>query len=410
MATLVSNIGELVAGKPFSRHSFRRPKADDLNILNDAWLLFDNGKITGIGDGKQQPDLSSYRYEIDAKGGLVLPGLIDSHTHLLFDGNRSNEFADRLSGLTYTEIAERGGGIAATINPTRACSPERMANLVRERIAGIQRWGVTTLETKTGYGLTPKTEIAQLELLQNLRPEITVELVTTCLSLHSVPPEFSSARKYADAMSELLAEISERRLAEFVDAFIENGYFSVADCEDYMAKAKNLGLGIRIHADEFSDAGAAQASGRWQARSADHLQFASEFGIRAMGEAQTVATLLPGTSIYTKIPYTQASKFLDYCPVAVASDFNPGSCRIFNLPFLASLAAVHCGLSPAEAICGVTSVAALSVDREDRKGVLHPGFDADFLIHPAGDHRTWLADFGQTQPSKVFYRGEQVSY
>lgn len=410
MATiLIEGAAEIVTLAPLARQrKLTRIVPDDLGRLTKGWLLVDDGRVAATGSGRYGGPAADRR--VDAGGGLVLPGLVDAHTHPIFAGSRAREFALRADGATYQEIAAQGGGIRATMRATREASDEELARLLDRRLARALALGVTTLEAKSGYGLSVPEELRLLELLAAAKARTPQTLSVTCLALHAASPEHEDLKSYADAVAhELLPTVAKRRLADWVDAFIEAGYFSVADVEPVAARAKELGLGLRLHADEFSDAGAAAAAARWGAAAADHLQFASDAGIEAMAGAGTLAVLLPGTSLYTKLPFADARRFADRgVGVAVATDFNPGSCRLDNLAMMAGLAAVQAGLRAAEAIAAVTYVAAASLRLEDRKGALVEGHDADFLVYDLASVDEWLADFGRTPPREVWVKGRKA--
>lgn len=408
---LVTDIGQLCTNKPIViNKKYRGLQRSDLGIVENAWLAVDNlGRIMRTGEN-EIPTAWSHVRQISAQNKLVLPGLIDSHTHPIFGGNRAAEFAARLDGKTYQEIAAKGGGIKASIQSSRDASDQQLYEQTSCHLQKFLQYGVTTVETKTGYGQSIAEEIRQLRILNKLQKNCDQHLVITCLALHAIPPEYTSARSYAqDCANLLIPVISEEKLASFIDMFIEQGYFSVEDCEEMVARAKELGLGIRVHADEFSDAKAALAAARWGAASADHLQFASLFSLQQMAKCEVVATLLPGTSVYTAIPFTSGSRIREAgCPIAIASDFNPGSCYIANLPMLAAIAGLHCKLNCAEIIAAITIIAAKSLLLDSQKGALCSGFDADFLITPFESIDLWLADFGQTKPTSVWIKGKKV--
>jgi imidazolonepropionase len=405
-ATLLFNIGDLVSLAPLARsQSFAQVKAADLGRLAHSWLFIVKGKVKAFGSMPYPQEFASSGVQlVDAKGALVLPGLVDSHTHLLFAGTRSNEFAARLAGSSYQEIAAAGGGIQATVQATRNTSAEELLHLAHKRLKMLRAWGSTSVEVKSGYGLSVHEELRHLEILQTLKQESAQALHITCLALHAVGAGYGSAAAYADAMcKELLPEVHKRQLADGVDAFIEAGYFSIADCAAFMRSAQSYGLQIRVHADEFTNSQGAAAAAAWGAKSADHLQHADEAGLQAMAEKQVVATILPGTSLYTGIPFVAAPKlYAAGCAVAIASDYNPGSCYLGNLPLLASIAGVHCKMSPAQIIAGVTIVPAYSLGLSQSKGALAVGYDADLLLHDAGSVEGWLADMGQTPPREVW--------
>lgn len=408
MKLLVHNIGKLVTLDRLvqeQRHIRIRP--EDLSEMSDAWLAIEDGRVSAFGSGEAS---ASYRDfpRVNAQGGLVTPGLVDSHTHPVFGGDRTHEFAARLNGKTYQDIAAGGGGIKYSIKTTREAFSSELLERCLEILGVFLRHGVTTVETKTGYGQNAREEIRCLQILQEVKQQTPQTLSITCLGLHDLPQEFSSKADYIRHMTdELLPVVARRKLADWVDAFVEDGYFSVEELKPYFDKARDLGLSIRMHADEFRASGAAEAAAHWNAASADHMQKASDEGISALANAGGVAVLLPGTSFYTKIPYADAQRFRERdCPVAIASDYNPGSCYLTNLPFVASLAALYCGLSPYEALVGVTWNGAKALRLNERKGALAIGFDADFVIHKLHTIEQWIADFGQTPPREVYCKGK----
>lgn len=409
-ATLLTGIGELVTLAPLAAE--RRVtliKDADLGRLSGAWLAVRDGRVESFGTGSPPSTYASYARH-DAKGALVMPGLIDAHTHPIFAGSRAGEFVQRANGATYQEIAAAGGGIRATMNATRAASDDELLGLVSQRLRRALALGITTVETKSGYGLSVPEELRMLRILARARPLTPQTLSITCLALHAASPEHQSLRAYADAcVHELLPVVAREKLADTVDAFVEAGYFSVEDTASYAVAARALGLGVRLHADEFSDAGAAEAAAAWHALSADHLQYASGRGIEAMAAAGVTAVILPGTSLYTKIPFTQARRFVDAgCAVAIATDFNPGSCQVDNLAMLATVAAVQSGFRPAEAIAGVTFVAAQALGLLEHKGALASGYDADWQVIDLPSIEAWLADFGRAVPREVWIAGKKV--
>lgn len=406
VTTLFEGAAEIVTLAPLAQQKKRVGiLANDLGRIPKGWLLIAGSRIVAVGSGSYQGPAPDRRIQV--QGGLIMPGLIDAHTHPLFAGSRSHEFAMRADGATYQDIAAKGGGIQATMRATRAASQQELATALDQRLRRSLALGVTTLEVKSGYGLSIPEELRMLEILDAARTRTPQTLAVTCLALHAASPEYGSLADYAQAVAqELLPEVARRKLADWVDAFIEAGYFSVTDIEPVAERARELNLGLRFHADEFSDAGAAAAAARWQAASADHLQYASDASIEAMAKAGTIAMILPGTSLYTRIPFTQAKRFTRRgVAVAVASDFNPGSCRLDNVAMMASLAAVQCGLSAAEAVASVTYVAAATLRLEDRKGCLVEGYDADFAIYDLEHCDEWLADFGRTLPREVWVGG-----
>lgn len=408
---LIKNCGQLVTLAPLVQDKrFIRITPEDLGILNQAWLSIQDGIIFEVGTG-QPPETYDRWPQLDARGALVTPGLVDCHTHPIFGGDRTHEFAQRLSGATYQDIAARGGGIKYSIRSTRATDEHQLLQKCLAQLWVFLRHGVTTVEAKSGYGQSVEEELRLLRILRRVAVASPQKVIVTCLALHDLPADGPDKTSYIQAMrDQLLPEVARLKLADWIDAFVEDGYFSVADTEAFAQKALSLGLKLRVHADEFNDSGAAFAAARWGAASADHVQAASDTGIKAMAEAGTVAVLLPGTSFYTKIPYAKAARYRDAdCAVAVASDFNPGSCFIGNLPFAAGLAALYCGLSAAEALVAVTWNAARALRLETHKGSLMPGYDADVVVHGVNTVDQWIAHFGQTRPKEVVIQGKRIT-
>lgn len=412
-ATLFTQIKDLITCAPLAKsNKISNINFEDLGRIQNAWLFVKDKKVHSFGSGNPPSSLTDHtEYStVSCKNQLILPGLIDSHTHMLFAGQRHNEFAMRVNGKSYEEIAKAGGGIRSTVIKTREESSEDLAQLVRKRINQLLKYGVTSLEVKSGYGLSVAEEFRHLQILQEVKKTSSQQLVLTCLALHALPLEDISKSQYIQNIcEELVPKLQTLEGVSYVDAFIEAGYFSAEDCTPFFKAAKKNGLGIRVHADEFSNGQGALTAAQWGAASADHLQFASDEGIDAMAKAGVIATILPGTSLYTAIPFTNGNRFTKAsCPVAIASDFNPGSCSIDNLPLLATVAALHCKLNLAEVMAAITYVPAYSLGINRFKGSLHPGWDADFLIHPAESLEEWIADFGKTLPNQVWQQGRRV--
>jgi imidazolonepropionase len=407
---IITNLIEAVTLEPLAAENrFVRVSNQDLGRKTNAWIAVEAGKIVGLGTDDVDPKFINFPI-VDGRGCIALPGLIDAHTHPVFAGIRADEFCRRLDGVTYAEIATAGGGIQSSVKNTASASDELLETLVLQRMKVFAGHGVTTVEMKSGYGLTVSEELRHLRIIKKIAAKSSQTIRATCLALHAVPKNQPSAHIWADTCAkELLPVVQKENLAEAVDAFIETGYFRVEDCELYLRTARDLGLNIRIHADEFSDSQAAECAARFGALSADHLQFASPMGIVAMAAAGVVALLLPGTSLYTSIPYTDSRPFKDAgCAVGLATDFNPGSCPVDNLRLVLTMGALHCKLTMAEAVAAVTWVPARSLRLEDAKGALTPGRDADILLMPLSSCEEFVADLGRTKPHAVFARGFRV--
>ncbi|MEI6834280.1 MAG: imidazolonepropionase [bacterium] len=407
---VITNLTEAVTLKPLGDElRFTSIKATDLGRVKNSWIAVSDGKISGIGSGPVTNEFSGHQ-QIDCRGCVALPGLIDAHTHPVFAGVRADEFCMRLDGATYEEIAKKGGGIQSSVTRTASVGDDALEDLVQDRLNKSASHGVTTVEMKSGYGLSIEEELRHLRIIQKIKKTSLQTISSTCLALHAVPKDQPSAKAWADLCAEkLLPVVKSENLADAVDAFVENGYFTPSDCENYLTAAKRFGLNIRLHADEFSNSKAALCAAKFGALSADHLQHADKHGIQAMAKAGVVALLLPGTSLYTSIPYTDSRPFKEAgCPVGLATDFNPGSCPIDNLRLILTMGALHCKLTMAEAIAAVTWVPARSLRLEDSKGALTVGRDADILVMPLASCEEFVADLGRTKPRAVFARGHQL--
>jgi imidazolonepropionase len=357
----------------------------NLEIIEDGALVIENGLIRKVGRTTEilkGVDLSLYT-QIDASGKSVLPGFVDSHTHFPFGGYRPEEYSWRLKGASYMEIMERGGGIVNTMAATRNAAKAELRELGRRRLDAMLTMGVTTVEGKSGYGLDLETEIKQLEVMAELNAEHPLDVVSTFLGAHAVPPEFNGrADGYIDfVIASVLPEVVQRGLARCCDVFCEKGVFSVEQSRRLLMAAQDEGLMAKIHADEIVSLGGAELAAELGAVSADHLLQASDEGIDAMARTGVVATLLPGTAFSLKEPYARGRQMIDRgCAVALASDFNPGSCFTFSIPLIAALAALKMGLTPEEIVSALTINGAAAVGQADRIGSLDVGKVGDLVV------------------------------
>ncbi len=406
------NIGSLLTNAPLATAGkLAHIKEDDLGVVENAWLEVDgSGKVSDFGV-MPFPTKRPHQERIDMQQRLVMPGLVDCHTHLIFAGDRSDEFCMRLSGKTYQEIGAAGGGIRSSIKKTRQASDQELSRGTEERIDRLTKLGTTTIEIKTGYGQSPEEEIRQLRLLKKIKEKVPQTISRTLLALHALPEDVDSYQTQLERMSgQLLETVSKENLCEWVDGFVEQGYFSTEQMRAFFEKARSLNLGIRLHADQFTSQGATGMAAELGAASVDHLEFTEDKCIEKMAKYGSVAVLLPGTSLYTDIKYADARPFKKAgVPVALSTDFNPGSCIIDNLAMVASLGAIHCHLEAPEAIAAVTYVAARSLRLEGRKGALGKGYDADFITYDLKDEKQWLASFGKQLPNKVYLKGQAYS-
>ncbi len=357
----------------------------DVGTIPDGAVVFDSKKILWVGPTSELP----LKYKSVKKTSLknkqaIMPGLIDSHTHLVFAGSRAHEFARRCAGTTYQEIANEGGGILTTVKSTREASLETLFELALKRALISYRLGVRTIECKSGYGLDHQTELKCLEVVKHLKqalPQMT--FISTYLGAHAIPTDQKKSQYLDEILHKTLPEVKKKGLAEFCDVFVDEGYFSLSEGERILRAAKKLGFKLKIHADEMGNTESARLAAKVEAHSADHLLKISDKGIQALAKADTVATLLPGTAFYLKAAYAPARKILDAgARVAIATDFNPGSCYSLNLPLMMNLSALQMGMNLGEIFAGVTYSAAASLGLETRKGTLLPGYDSDFVVLP----------------------------
>ena len=362
----------------------------ELGIVADGAMWIEDGVIRRVGTTAEVlSGLDASEAEvIDAAGRCALPGFVDPHTHFLFAGHREEEFAWRLRGDTYMQIMERGGGIVNTVKATRQASHEELAAIGWQRLSSMLSFGVTTVEGKSGYGLDAATELKQLEVMAQLNREHVVEVAPTFMGAHAVPPEYKGRTdEYMDhLLHEVLPRVAASGLAEFCDVFCEKGVFSVEQSRKLLATAQNLGLKAKVHADEIVSFGGAELAAEVGAVSAEHLLHASDEGIRRMGEAGVIAVLLPATAFCLREPYARARAMIDAgVPVALATDFNPGSCFSESIPLVIALAALYMQMTPAEIVTALTINAAAAVGRADRIGSLEVGKQADFILlsHPS---------------------------
>ena len=386
---------------------------DTLEVIPDGALRIEEGTITAVGatDDVMAAGTTDGFTIIDAAGKAVLPGFVDSHTHFIFGGYRADEFAWRLQGKSYMEIMAQGGGIASTVKATRRTDLETLVERGRRRLDAMLGFGVTTVEGKSGYGLDRDTEIRQLEAMAVLNREHPLEIVPTYLGAHAIPGEYKArGDAYIDfIMATVLPELATRGLAEFCDVFCEDHVFSVAQSRRLLSRAKALGFKLTLHADEIVALGGAELAAELGAVSADHLLQASDAGIQGMANAGVVATLLPITAFGLKEPYARGRFMIDQgCAVALATDFNPGSCFSNSIPLLMALATLHMGLSPEEALTAITLNGAAAIDRADRVGSLEVGKQGDAVILEYPSHRFMPYHLGVNIVEKVVKQGRLV--
>jgi imidazolonepropionase len=408
---VIKNAAQLVTAKSSGGRPSRGRDMAEVHVLNDAALVSQDGVITWVGPTASLPPMDGEADVIDAAGKTILPGLVDSHTHLIWSGSREDEFEQRLQGHTYQEIAAAGGGINATVARVRQSSKEELKRLARLRLSRMRRLGITTVEVKSGYGLTLADEVKCLQAIADLNAEGPLELVPTFLGAHAVPREYQNdAAGYVRLLVEdMLPEIVRQKLAEFCDVFCETGVFNLADSERILSRAADLGLRLKVHADELTPLGGAELAARLGATSADHLLCISADGMEALARSNTVATLLPGTAFFLGLPYAPARRLLDHgVVVAVASDCNPGTCPSENLPLVGVMACTQMKMLPAEALTAMTLNAAAALGRSDRLGSLEVGKQADVVICDVPNYVRLFYQFGGNDVWRVIKRGRVI--
>lgn len=376
MDLLVYEIGTLVT--PLGETARAGAAQGQLRTLKDAYVLIEDGRIAEVGSGSPPafpgPSLS-------ARGKLVTPGLVDPHTHAVFAGSRVEEFLARTRGQRYT-----GGGILTTVAAVRKAGQEELVELARPRLRRMLQQGTTTVEIKSGYGLTVEDELKMLSAIRQLAQTTPLTVVPTFLGAHAFPPELSR-QEYLDLLvGEMLPRVAAGGLAEFCDVFCDQGFYTPEEARRVLEAGKEHGLAPKLHADELAWVGAAELAAELSAVSADHLLHVSQRGVEALAAAGVVAVLLPGTAFVLSEPYPPARKLIEAgVPVALGTDFNPGSCPISSLPLVISLAVLRLGLSPEEALCAATLNAAAALDRASELGSLEPRKLGDLVIWDAGE-------------------------
>jgi imidazolonepropionase len=383
----------------------------ELSAIADGALLIRGERIEAAGNQRDIERLITSDCEVvDAKRRLVMPGFVDAHTHPVFAGNRANEFELRTAGATYLEIAARGGGIQSTVQATRNASRYDLMKAGERYAQWFLRGGTTTVEAKSGYGLTLEDELKLLRVIRQLNEETPLTYVPTFLGAHDIPPEYKSRRSaYVDLIiNEMLPRVAEERLAEYCDVFYEEAVFSTDESWRILSAARCQGLGLRLHADQLTLSGGAKLAAELGAATADHLEHTDSTGIAALKAAGVQPVLLPG-SVYAlgSSKYPAAREMIDAgLAVVLATDFNPGSSPTTSIPMILSLACTQMKMSPAEAITAVTINAACSLGRGNEIGSLEKGKRADFVIHDCEDYRELAYFFGIQQASRVYASGK----
>ncbi|MDQ7794972.1 MAG: imidazolonepropionase [bacterium] len=410
MRLVLKHVGNLTPLDEFGGRPARGPRSG-LRSIKDAFLVAEEGRVSRLGPmTAYDPAWEEGADVVSLPGSLVTPGLVDPHTHTVFAGWRADEYVLRLQGTSYQEIMAAGGGIRRTVAATRAAGEDELAALAAGRLDQMLRRGVTTVESKSGYGLDLETELKQLRVNRRLDGEHPVDVVSTYLGAHVVPAG-ASAGDYVDSViGEVLPRVAAEGLAAFCDVFCDEGAFNPAQTRRILTRAAELGLGLKLHADELEGSGGAELAVELGATSADHLLKLSDRGLEALASSPTVAVLLPGTAFFLRAGYAPARRLLDRgAAVALATDLNPGSSPLIDLRLVMGLACLQMGLTPAEALAAVTVNAAHAVGLGDRAGSLGPGRTADLVVWRCPDYTHLPYFLGSDLVEAVYKGGRRVS-
>jgi imidazolonepropionase len=384
----------------------------ELDIRQDVGIAFEDEHISAIESVKNLQQQYLDAEEIDGKNCWVLPGFVDPHTHPVFYKTREDEFEMRIQGISYEEIAAEGGGIRNSVRAFRKASFQEIMDLTYQRILQFLEYGTTTIEAKSGYGLSLDDELKSLRILKKISQILPITIVPTFLGAHEVPDEYQNKRrKYIDLIiKEMIPAVAEEKLAEFCDVFTEKNVFNIAESEEILQAAKDHGLKLKLHADELSPLGGAQLAAKMGAASADHLLMISDEGITAMKESDVIAVLLPGTAFFLgKTNFAPARKMISAgLKVALATDFNPGSSFTQNMNLILSLACTQMKMIPAEAIWGATLYSAASIHREKIVGSLEVGKKADLVLFDVPNFRYIPYHYGMNHVKMVIRHGNIV--
>ena len=410
----MSSLAVLNASQLVTLNGPKRPRIgtelSELSIIRDGGILIRDGKIDSVGPSDEIEKNVGDAEVVDARGRVVMPGFVDAHTHLVFAGNRLDDFERRARGETYEQIAKAGGGIWSTVEKTRAARDADLFAQAKHHANWFLRCGTTTVEAKSGYGLTVEDELKILRVMRQLKEEVPLEIVPTFLGAHAIPQERSPDEYLDVVVTEMLPRVTAEKLAEFCDVFCERGYFNIDQARKILSAAKKVGLSLRGHVDQLTNSGGAKLMAEMGATTADHLEQTDEQGIAALKKANVQPVLLPG-SVYAlgSSRYPRAREMIEVgLAVVLATDFNPGSSPTPSMPMVLSLACTQMKMSPAEAITASTINAAYSVNRGDRIGSLEPGKLANFAIFDCEDYRELAYWFGVPQTHAVHVEGECV--
>lgn len=415
MIKIIKNANEVLTLKSDVNGPRTKRAMNELAILTDVSILIEGDRILAIAPfveiEAQYPELVTIAEVIDATGKIVMPGLVDCHTHLVHGGTREHELNMRLGGASYMEIMNAGGGIHYTTTKTREASFDELYSKTYEHLNDFLKYGVTTVEAKSGYGLDWETEKKQLEVVKKLQDTHQIDVVSTFMGAHAVPKEYKGREdEFVDiVIKDMLPEVAKLNLAEFNDVFCEHGVFTPVQSRRILEAGKALGLTPKIHADEIEPYEGAELAAEVGAISAEHLLVASDQGIQMMAQTGTIAVLLPGTAFFLRAPFARGRLMIDSgVPVAISTDFNPGSSPTISLPFVQNLACMNMGMTMEEVLIATTINAAYAINRENEIGTLETGKKADIIILNVPNYKQLQYFYGMNHTHTVIKSGEIV--
>lgn len=411
----INNAAELITVKGYSNIPAKKAAMSEIGIIKNGSVLSKGGKIIAVGTDeeirKEHQDLIDQAEIVDATGRIVTPGLVDPHTHIVYAGTRENEYAMRLEGKAYMDIMNAGGGIHATTRATQQATSAELYEQSKNRLDKMLLNGITTIEAKSGYGLTTEHELKQLEVAEKLNKDHQVDLISTFMGAHAVPMDYKdNPEVFVDiVINEMLPVVAEKNLAVFNDVFCERDVFTPEQSRRILEAGKKHGLKPKIHADEIEPYGGSETAAEVNAISADHLLRASDKGIQMMAENDVIGVLLPGTAFFLMADYAEARKMIDSgMAVALSTDANPGSSPTLSLQFIMNLGCLEMGMNPKEVITATTINAAHAIDAADRIGSIEVGKDADFTMFDVKNHLMLSYQYGMNHAHTVVKKGKVV--
>lgn len=413
---LLKNISQLITCSNVNNFPKKGKEQNEIGLRLNSNVIADKGRIEFIGSSKSLAKILKKKRvkitkEIDCKGKVVTPGFIDSHTHFVFAGNREDEYEMRIAGKTYQEIAAAGGGIISTVNSVRKSSFNNLYEIAEKRLKKFIETGTTTIEAKSGYGLNTENEIKILRVINKLKKEnkFGLDIIPTFLGAHAVPHGVSKKEYIKSICKDMIPKIANENLAEFIDVFCEVNYFDAEDTGKIFEQGVKFGLIPKIHTDQFNSIGGVKTALKHKAISVDHLEVLKANDIKKLSGKNTIATLLPGVSYFLDIPYQPARKLIaNNVPVALATDFNPGSCPTQNMQTIMSLASIELRMTAEEILNAVTINAAYAVNRQTKIGSIEPGKQADMLVFDIPSYKFITYNFGVNNISNVIKKGRII--